>query len=1037
MNENRKTDCFFSKGLLKLAACTLLTTGISIGQLAAAPSSNVETLSQSVQQETATIKGRVVDDKGEGLIGVSILEKGTSNGTISSADGSYTLKLKGSKSVLVFSYIGSKTQEIAAGTGKTINVTLQEDSKLVDEVVVIGYGTQRKGDVTSSVASVKSEDFSKGFIRDASDLVKGKVAGLNVSNGSGDPSSQATIMLRGISSLKGGTDPLILIDGIPGGLATVAPENIESVDVLKDASAAAIYGTRGANGVILITTKGGKRNQKPEVTFTTYLAASSFGKKADFLNAGDIRSLLAQGVKLPFVDEGTTTNWLDEITRTALSQNYNVSLRGGQENSNYSANVSYINKDGVFNRTNDNQLKASFDLNQYFLKDLFKINFNMLKGIENINAVGSSSSFNTNTYRQALIRNPTAPIKDANGNWVETSRFQYYNPVAMVEETDGAFKKEYTRLTSNLTVRPFNGFEGNIMLSTRSKSEMDDYYETQKNYSTTNGGKNGVASKSSSIGRTDELEITAKYNATLGLHKFSALGGYSYSYDVNENMYATNYNFPSNSYTYNNLQQGYALKDGNADMRSDKYDSKLIGFFGRVSYGYDDRYNILASIRREGSSKFGTNKKWATFPSVSLGWNINKEAFMKDISFVDNLKLRTGYGVTGVIPSDPYQSQTLYKYDNNYFQNNGTWIKGLIPASNPNPNLQWETSAELNIGLDFGFLKNRISGSVDVYSKKTSNLLWDYDVPTPPNLYNKTLANVGSLRNQGIEIALSIIPVKVKNFEWKSNITLSHNENKLLSLSNDLYDIKGNYINNGNAGDPISMSTHRLEVGQSIGNFWGLKSVGITYNGDQFGTDGSKTKPEGRWVIETPKGDQVVLNETMYNDQNKQYLGNGIPKFNMGWANTFRYKNFDLSMVINGAFGFQILNFQRMFYENPNISYNMLRSAHDKVYGKAVLNYPQTFVSYYIEKGDYVKLDNITLGYSLNVKKVKFLKDLRVYVSGQNLLCITGYKGLDPEIANTLEGANPLEGGMKVAGDDSRDKFPSTRTFTLGMNITF
>jgi len=1031
MNVNQKTNCF-SKSLFRLAACTLLTTGIGIGQVSASPNIAEKTSSQAAQQATVVIKGRVVDEKGEGLVGVNIKEKGTSNGTITNSDGTYALDVKGQNSVIVFSYVGYASQEIIPGNKKYLPVTLKEDSKLVDEVVVIGYGTQRKGDVTSAVSSVKSEDFTKGFIRDASDLVKGKVAGLNVSNGSGDPSSQATIMLRGISSLKGGTDPLILIDGIPGGLATVAPENIESVDVLKDASAAAIYGTRGANGVILITTKGGKRNQKPEVTFTSYVATSSFGKKADFLNASDVRSLLAQGVKLPFTDEGATTNWLDEITRTALSQNYNVSLRGGQENSNYSANISYINKDGVFNRTNDNQLKASFDLNQYFLKDLFKINFNMLKGIENTNAVGSSSSFNPVTYRQALIRNPTSPIKDANDNWVETSRFQYYNPVAMVEETDGVIKKEYTRLTSNLTVRPFNGFEGNVMLSTRSKSEMDDYYETQKNYSTSNGGKNGIASKSSSIGRTDELEITAKYNTTFGLHKFSALGGYNYNYDVNESMYAYNYNFPSDNYTYNNLQQGYALKDGKADMASGKDDSKLIGFFGRVSYGYNDRYNVLASVRREGSSKFGVNNKWATFPSVSLGWNINKEAFMKDISFIDNMKLRTGYGVTGVIPSDSYKSQTLYKYDQNgYFDNNGSWVKGLVPASNPNPNLKWETSKEFNVGLDFGFLKNRISGSVDVYSKKTTDLLWEYSVPTPPNLYNITLANVGSLRNQGIEIALSVIPVQNKDFEWKSNVTLSHNENKLLSLSNDLYDIKGNYINNGNAGDPISMSTHRLEVGQSIGNFWGLKSVGITYKGDKFGTDGSSSKPEGKWVIQKPNGDEVVLNETMYNDDNKQYLGNGIPKFNMGWTNTFRYKNFDLSMVLNGAFGFKILNFQRMFYENPNINYNMLKTAHDKVYGKAVLNYPQTFVSYYIENGDYIKLDNITLGYSLDVKKIKFLKDLRVYVSGQNLLCITGYKGLDPEIANTLEG------GMKVAGDDSRDKFPSTRTITFGINVTF
>ncbi|MNF73237.1 TonB dependent receptor [compost metagenome] len=482
---------------------------------------------------------------------------------------------------------------------------------------------------------------------------------------------------------------------------------------------------------------------------------------------------------------------------------------------------------------------------------------------------------------------------------------------------------------------------------------------------------------------------------------------------MSQGGYAYNYNFPTDAFSYNNLEEGQALLDGKAYMDSYKEDNKLIGFFGRGSYSFDNKYHLLASVRREGSSRFGDNYKWGTFPSVSAGWTISNESFLKDVSVVNNLKLRAGYGETGIIPNSSYMSQTLLNYEG-YFYNNGAWVQGLVPASNPNPDLRWEKSQEINLGVDFSLLDHRISGSVDVYHKKTKDMLWDYNVPVPPYLYGVMTANVGKMENKGIEILLNTVPVKIKDFEWDSSMTFSHNENELTSLSNDLYEIEGNYINVGNTGDPISFSTHRLEVGQSIGNFWGLKSVDIT--------------DDGKWIIETKDGTRKTLNETLYNDDNKQYLGNGIPKFNAGWTNTFKYKSFDLGVVLVGAFGFQILNYQRMFYENPTINYNMLDSSQDLVYGKAKLNYSQTYVSYYIEDGDYVKLDNVTFGYNLDVKNLKFLNSARVYASGSNLATFTDYKGIDPEIA----GGNGL-----TAGNDSRDKYPTTRTFTLGINVNF
>ena len=961
------------------------------------------------------ISGKITDANNVPLPGVSVLEKNTTNGVASDFDGNFEIMTKGNNAILVFSYLGLKTKELKTDGKKILNVILESDVNELTEVVLIGYGTQKRGEVTSAVATVKAKDFTQGAIRDASELIKGKVAGLSISNGSGDPGAGPSVSLRGISSLQGGTSPLVLINGIPGSLNSVAPEEIASIDVLKDASAAAIYGTRGANGVILITTKTVDKDIETTLTFTQYTALSNFAKRADFLNASQMRQLLADGVKMPFKDEGYDTNWLDEISRTGVTLNNNLGLKGGNAKSNYVANVNYITQEGTFNKSYNNEFRVSFDGNHSMFDNLLKINLNLLSGRQKMGALGDGNSFNSNIYRQALIRNPTDRPQNDDGSWTQTDRFQYSNPVAMIEETDGLIENDWTRLSSTITLNLLPGWENKLLLATQRNTSFSGYSESKKHYSNTNQGRNGFASKSSGESQTDNLEFTSRYSKTLDKHNFSVMGGYSYQYNSNEGFWANNFDFPTDAYSYYNLGAGKALKDGLAGMSSFKDDNKLVGFFGRASYGYDNKYHLLASIRREGSSKFGTNYKWGTFPSVSAGWTISNESFLKDISVINNLKFRAGYGETGVIPNNSYLSQTLYQYEG-YFYNNGEWVQGLEPASNPNPDLRWEKTRELNLGVDFAFFNSRINGSIDIYNKKTKDMLWDYTVPTPPYLYPNIKANVGQMENKGIEVLLNIVPVRTKDFEWTSTMTFSHNKNKLTSLSNDLYEIEGNFINTGDAGDPISFSTHRLEVGQSIGNFWGLKSVDIT--------------DDGKWIIETKDGTRKTLTPDLYNDENKQYLGNGIPAYYTGWTNTFKYKNFDLGIVLNGAYDFQILNFQRMFYENPTINYNMLTSAHDKVYGKTELNYSQTYVSYYIEDGDYVKLDNVTLGYTLDLKSLKFINSARVYASGSNLATITGYKGIDPEIIR-----NPQD--VLSWGNDGRDKYPSSRTFTLGINVTF
>ena len=1001
----------FSKALLKAATCLFLTAGAGMSPVFALPGT-AESMKMEITQQTVTVSGVVKDKKGEPIIGANIMEKGTTNGTITDFDGKYTLKVKSAQSVLTISYIGYKTQEIPVGNGGKKDITLQDDSELMDEVVVIGYGTQRKGDVTSAVASVKAEDFTAGKIGDAAELIKGKVAGLTIAKGSGDPNAESTIRLRGVISLQGGSTPLVLVDGIEGGLGTVSPENIASIDVLKDASAAAIYGTRGANGVILITTKNGQRESRTAANYSGYMSLSKFGKTLDFYGAEEIRQGLTN-----YADKGYDTDWLDAVSRTAFTHNHNFNISGGSKNTTYSADFTYRKEEGVLLETYNEEMRMRFDVSHWMLNDMLKVNFNMVKTFHKNGPIDAAG---LGIYRQAIMRNPTEPIWNEDGTFYENFAVNYYyNPVGIIREQDGKYNSENTRMTGNITFEPIKNWQTNLMLSRRVTSDHNRGYYTSEYFSQKSENHTGYAYHSQNEYTTDNLEVTSKYNHTWNKHRFDALVGYNYQYNVNEGFGANNYDYPTDFYLWNNLGLGTALKDGKAGMSSYKNDNTLIGFFGRVSYGYDNKYNVLLSVRREGSSKFGENNKWATFPSVSLGWTISNEKFMEGLTWLNNLKLRAGYGVTGVcIVGDSYNSLTRYEYGSPYFYDNGVWHQGLSVKSNPNPDLKWETSKEFNIGLDWAVLDERLSGSIDVYQKKTSDMLYDFTVPTPPNLYNKTLANAGKMRNQGIEIAVNAIPVRTKDFEWKTTVTASHNANKLLSLSNDLYETS-NQIDHAYLGEPINLSTQRMEVGRSMGQFYGMKSVGVSEN--------------GLWLIENAKTGEIeeFTDNMLSNDDYRQYLGNALPKLYLGWNNSFRYKNFDLSFQMTGQFGFKILNEPRAYYENNSIAYNRLKSVQKAPYGgQYTLStaQKQTFVSYYLEDGDFLKMTNITLGYNIPLKSSKFVKNIRAYVSADNLFCITGYDGLDPEMSN---------GDIWSLGIDWRDKYPSTRSFTFGLNVSF
>lgn len=1001
----------FSRAFVKVSACVVLSAGC-LPMATYAESVGAPVVETVLQQKA--ISGKVVDSKGESIIGANIMEKGTSNGTITDFDGNFSLNVS-AKSVLQISYIGYKTQEIPVSQLKAgAVITLKEDTEVMDEVVVIGYGTQRKGDVTSAIASVKAEDFTVGKVGDAADLIKGKVAGLSIAKGSGDPNATSAIRLRGVISVNGSTTPLILIDGVEGDLSTVAPENIEAIDVLKDASAAAIYGTRGANGVILITTKTGKREAHTTASYSGYVSASQFGKKLDFMTAEDVRA-----GKTNFTDKGYDTDWLDAISRTGFTHNHNFNISGGTKQTTYYLFITYRKEDGVIMNTYAEDIRMRFDVSHWMLNDMLKVNLNMVKKWHKNSATNATATDQSNIYRQAIARNPTAPIYNEDGSYNEDFGVNYYyNPVGMLEERLGNYTYEETRAAGNITFEPIKGWQTNLMLATSRFGAHDKGYNTSDYYGNQLNQWTGYAYHTNSESFQNNLELTSKYDLNVGKHRMNAMVGYSYQYYKYEQNYANNYNFPTDFFQWNNLGIGQALKEGKAGMGSSASENTLIGFFARVSYAYDNRYNLLVSVRREGSSKFGDNNKWGTFPSASLGWTISNEEFMKGITWLNNLKLRAGFGITGVIPNDPYISLTKYAYGSSYYYSDGKWLPGLSVSSNPNPDLRWEKSTEFNVGLDWSVLDNRLGGSIDVYNKKTTDLLFWYTVPTPPNLFNSTLANAGSVRNQGIEVAVNAVPVRTKDFEWKTVVTVSANKNKLLSLSNDMYE-SNSFMDTGGLGEPISISTHRMEEGRALGEFYGLKSVGVSEN--------------GLFLIEKPDGEVVEFsNDQLKNDEYRQYLGSGLPKVYLGWTNNLSYKNWDLSMQFTSQLGFKILNEPRAFYENNSIAYNRLKSVEEAPYGGQYTlssSQPQTFVSYYLEDGDFLKLTNLTIGYTFPIKKNnKYIKGVRAYLSGDNLFCITGYSGLDPELSNWYPTS---------AGIDARDKYPSIRSFTFGLNLTF
>lgn len=978
------------------------------------------------QQQTKTIVTGVVLDSetNQALPSVTVLIKGTTEGTITDINGKYSLIVEDPNAALIFSFIGYKPLEVAVDSKNEVNVSMQTDIANLDEVIVVGYGTQKKGDVTSSVVQIRADEFIQGSTQDAGQLIQGKVAGLTISTTNANPTGGSEIRLRGSNTIEGSsTSPLILIDGIPGDFNSVASEDIESINVLKDGSAAAIYGTQGANGVIIITTKRAKGKEINSVSYNGYVTTQTMYRKIDMLSSSDFREKINEG----YIDSDydisngeASTDWLDQVTRTPVSHVHNLSFIGGNDKTNYSANVNYRDMQGYFLESNNEKSNVRIDINHSIFEGLVKVSVGGIVRYQKYDCSGDGTAFNSDVYRESLIYNPTAPVKNEDGTWYEnTSNLNYANPLALIEESDGMFDSNWSRMYGSLTLTPVKNFVLKGLFSFSKYDESRGYYETKNHISTIRDSKNGYASVGSKLTKDRLVELTGNYALEIGKHKFDLLGGYSYKDNYVRESWMQNCDFPSDAFTYNEIELGKGLTEGSELVAIGGSTSKtnLIAFLGRLNYNFNDKYLLMGSVRYEGASQlYGSDNQWGLFPAVSAGWRISSEAFMAKYDFISELKIRLGYGVTGAQPSNSFLGVATMNYSG-FFYSDGEWIQTLEPTRNANNKIKWEERHETNLGLDYGFLNGKINGSIDYYYRRVNGLLMNYTVPMPPNLVSSTMANVGVMDNEGLEFLVNVNAVKKADFQWNTSVTFSTNRNEVKSLSNDLYENSTGYLDVGyTLYEPLyAEATHRIRVGGPIGEFYTYKVVDIT--------------DDGEWIYLNHQGERVSADE-LDASSDKRVCGNGIPKFNAGWSNTFKYKNIDLSINMRGSFGFQVLNESRMFLENTQIQYfNRMKSAYDKIYGKAVLSTGEAleYNSYYIEDGDFWKIDNMTIGYSLNVSKSKYVKAARIYASCSNIYTFTGYKGIDPEVS--IAGVNP--------GIDNFLTYPNARTFTFGINVNF
>ena len=959
------------------------------------------------------VSGTVLDATGEPLIGVSVLEAGTSNGVVTDFDGNFTLTVKqGAK--ITFSYVGYNAQTLPAANG--MKVTLEEDNKVLNEVVVVGYGTMRRKDVTSSITTVQAKDLNKGVFSDPASMLQGKVAGLVVTS-TGDPNGSPSITLRGASSLRSGAamQPYYVIDGIPGvDPSMVAPDDIESIDVLRDATATAIYGSKAANGVIIITTKSGGKTERTNVSYNGYVAFDKISKNLDMASASDIRSYVkANGIDYAY-DKGGNTDWQKEVLRTGISHNHNLSINGGNAKTKYMASVNFQDRQGVIDGTHMNRLNARALMSTKVLKDRleFSVGLNSMyaKHVGVTTGVDGASVLDAMNYF-----NPTNAVKDANG-WTVGDGSANYNPLSMINEDTSETVWKRNQVIAKTTLNIIDG------LAWHANYSYDHYQSTYSDYHSHNtqlvpyNAYNGNASRNTYFGHNHTFETYVNYDVTIAkLHKLALMAGYSWEERNSGDGFGLSvHNFFDDYLKWNQLTYAGVIDGMKAVQSGTKEVVRNISFYGRASYSFNSKYMLQATIRRDGSSVFASGHRWGTFPSVSAAWNITEEEFMKNQKVFDNLKLRLGYGVSGnALGFGAYSGVATYgstgEVDNSY---------AILAATKlANSELTWETTGMFNIGLDYGFWNNRINGSIEFYNKKTKDLIWNYPVSTVIYPIDNIAANVGEITNTGIEFTINIDAIRTKDFNWMTTLNLSHNKNKVNKLSNEKY--KTSTFAQGDprvAGVSANGYTQRVMEGEPIGTFFLYEFAGYDAAG------------KSTYYVRDANGNKTgeVTNDPSYQD--RYIAGNAQPKLNLGWNNTFSFKNWSLTMFFSGVFGNKIYNGSRAHYTAPDFfagGKNVLKEfITDRPATDNLSNIPS---DRFLEKGDYLRLQTLSIGYTFD-KLDNWLQSLQLYATCNNVFTITGYKGLDPEVNM---------GGIDPGVDYRWSTYPHTRTLMVGAKINF
>lgn len=973
------------------------------------------TLTTSAQQVKVT--GTVTDPGGEPLVGVSV--KANASGTITDIDGKYSIDVPSAGSI-TFSYVGFETIVEKVNGRKNINVMLKEKNDVLNEVVVIGYGTMDKKELTSAISHVGEKDFLTISSLDPSMMIQGKVAGVSITNtGAGDPNNQASIQIRGVSSRSAGLGPLVVIDGVPGGnLTNINPNDIASFDILKDGAASAIYGTRGSNGVIVVTTKKGTKNGAMHTSYSGMTSWDVMKKELKMMNADEYRDVRL-GWGDTGVDLGGNYDWLDGVSRTGFTTQHTLSMSGGNAQSNYRVSVDYRNAHGIDLRSKREEYGARASMMHTTKGGLLTLSANVAPRIIYRDQADWS------VFKDAIEANPTTPLMDPE-NPARYYNFQGQvvgsNPVERqkLEKDHGDTKLLDWDATAKLNLLPqlLPEGKGNHNLSTQVMF-ADHQYDNNNSWfrpSTSticiNNGHDGEASRSYSKERQYVLEWLTNYTGTFGKHNVKGMAGYSYQYSQYEGLSNENKDFPNDGLTFNNMGTGeYAKEEGKVLMGSYKNDAKLIAFFGRISYDFDGKYMFTASLRHEGSSKFGVDNKWGNFPAVSAGWRISQENFMKNIKWVNDLKLRADYGVTGNQDFGSYNSlNTMTGFG--YYYYGGKYFQVWGPSKNVNPDLKWEKGKNWNVGIDFSLFNNRVYGSFNYFNRKQQDLLGNYKVSVPPYLFDETFVNVGTMKNTGFEFDINVKAVKTKHFSYDFNVVGATMSNKFVDFSNSQY-VGQDYYDVAGTSDPYPYYyLQRIQKGKSIGNFYMWKYAGHT--------------TEGEWLVYDKDGD--IIRASQASDADRQKVGNGMPKFTMSTSHNFSYRNFDLSLFFRGAFGYDIFNIHDFYYGTRNFTGNRSYKAYGKNFQVASTANP-VVCDYFLEKGDYLKLDMVTLGYTFSPKDWRFLDRVRLYGTMKNVFTLTKFSGVDPSTYQV--------NGLTPGAQGSRTYFPSTRQIIVGLQVDF